>query len=119
MPTPLTGCCYRTAEVTLGAADARFGELFPHDLIVQPCHLTGGFFPYIAGRDVQGLGDLCEHRQIQPCMTVNNGGFILQKVAGEGGIGDDVGAAAQTRKAAPPNWKKAFSGRPRVEYRSR
>lgn len=77
MPTPLTGCCYRTAEVTLGAVDARFGELFPHDLIVQPCHLAGGFFPYIAGRDVQGLGDLCEHRQIQPCMTVNNGGFIL------------------------------------------
>ena len=75
------------------AVDARFGELLAHDLVIQACHLAGRLFAHIAGRDVQGFGDFGKHCKVEPGMAVNDRSFIFQKVAGEGGIGDDVGAA--------------------------
>lgn len=75
------------------AVNAGFRELLAHDLVVKAGHLTGRLFADVPGGDVQGGGDLGEHRQIQPCVTVDDRRFVFQEVAGEGRIGNDVGAA--------------------------
>ena len=75
------------------AFDARLGQLLTHDLIVKARHLTGRLFAHIAGGDVQGRRDFGKHRQIQPGVAVDDSGFVLQEIAGEGGVGDDIRAA--------------------------
>ena len=71
--------------------DARFGQLLAHDLVVKPRHLTGRLLAHIAGGNVQRRRDFRKDGEVQPGVAVDDSCLILQEVAGEGGIRDDVG----------------------------
>ena len=76
----------------LNTLDPGLGQLLAHDLVVETGHMAGALLAHIAPLDPQPLGDLTEDPQVQLRLGPDDGVRVLQKIAGEGGGADEIGA---------------------------
>ena len=70
--------------------DARLGQLFLHDPVIDAGHKACGLFADVADADVQGRRYFGKDLQIQESVALDDRGLILLEIAREGGAAGKV-----------------------------
>ena len=76
--------------------DAGLWQLLAHQTVVDGGDMACGLLAHIPFGNVKAFGYFREYGQIKPGMAFDNLILVLQKIAGEGGVADDIRAAVMT-----------------------